>query len=425
MENRLTPQLISNLYSASQVHSDRLLPEDMDARRIAKEAFQDACQFTSVCLVATPCDEVRARVTAWWKEAGRKELLPAVGNNSGFELEDDLTDNEEVVEDSAAPNMAETHEKTVAMSLESVENQLEMEAELREILTKGPGDTPIPDETEDAGSEPETDQETTHEPEEKKVKNAEAETQPENPIRTLHDVLAASGFLDFKPTEKDRDRLLIERVRHMTGAMNKFGTYMRLSEKLLSPASIRGRTAKPRIQNLAEHALSMARAAHQCSGQRQSRFSLWANFSQRTLDKAKEEVPDKDAVAGIVKIGAPTTVVDGLIKHQLIVIKPVKASMAEVNSLRFATPTNVWRVARRTAKTGQRVFPSGELPMELLSRVHALLLTPKDVASKNVVLQGGRPSIFQYISNYFNIFHTSLSMFIIFHISSSYFICVF
>ena len=292
--------------------------------------------------------------------------------------------------------MAQEHEKVVAESLESVENQWEMEAELHEILSGEKENlAPLLDDPAQKAA-PETDEETEHQQPAKKCKDLE----PEADIRTLRDVLASTSLLDFQPSEKDSERRLIERVRQMTGAMSKFSTHMRLAEKLMSTATIKGRTAKPRTQNLAEHALALARAAHQCSGARQSRFSLWANFSDRVQAKAAEEAMT-DGVKAIKRIGAPTTVEEGVIKHQLLVVKPAKASMEGLNPLRFATPTNVWRVARRTAKTGRKVYPQGRLPVEFLNCIHVVLLSPQDVGSNQIKLKGSQLGWHQFMFHHF------------------------
>ena len=80
-----------------QVQCDRLLPQDLDPVPIAKEALQEVCQFASVCLIGTTRDEVRSELVSWWKETGKRDVLP--GGVAGFDLdEDDAVDEEDVEE---------------------------------------------------------------------------------------------------------------------------------------------------------------------------------------------------------------------------------------------------------------------------------------------------------------------------------------
>jgi hypothetical protein len=58
--------------------------------------------------------------------------------------------------------------------------------------------------------------------------------------------------------------------------------------------------------------------------------------------------------------------------------------------LRFATPTSVWRVARRKVKTGRRLMVEGRLPVEFLSHLQVMLLTPEASEDHGVRLFGSK-----------------------------------
>lgn len=130
----------------------------------------------------------------------------------------------------------------------------------------------------------------------------------------------------------------------------------------------------------------MARAAHQCTSGRVSRHALWCDYSSRCVSAANGQ-----GAQAVTKIGPPGEGgPDGSGKYQLLVIKPQSASMSGINQLRFGVPTSVWRVARRTVRTGKKVLPDGRLPVELLSQVHICLLCPHASASDPdaVILKG-------------------------------------
>ena len=121
-----------------------------------------------------------------------------------------------------------------------------------------------------------------------------------------------------------------------------------------------------------------------CCATRQSRHALWCDFAARSLAKV-----DPEAAAHCTKIGPPVTMEDGKISRQLLVIRPNAVVVEGQNDLRFAVPINVWRVARKTVKSGRKLLAEGKLPVEFISELQVLLLTPQKSSEEGCALMVG------------------------------------
>lgn len=331
-----------------QAGSKRVLGNvEYDLPLMASVALSDVCRFTAVLLKATAPETIRVHIQEWWRDVGRHQLLPAGGDDScdpdcKFEDGDQLSDEEgadveeegdlDVPEEECLPNTAEEHELKVAASMSAVEDLAFLEKEFSEVSKSPPPDIPMLDaEDVEKESEAETDEEATEIHSRKQIKLHESKSE----IRTLRDVLDAADLMTFKAAEKETDRQVLKRVARLSDAMALFGNHMRISEGILSKASVLSRRIH-REYNKLENQLALARAAHQCSAQRQSRMALWANFSDRVLEVASEA---GGAAAKVARVGPPKVSDDGP-EYQLLAIKPGHAGSAS-NSIRFGIPVGV------------------------------------------------------------------------------------
>ena len=313
-------------------------------------------------------------MTQWWTEFGQKELFPQASfeiTDEDYEDSDDDEDDEKVEATTAQKVDAEVSE-----TMQDVEVLAGLEKEFQRVV-EGEADVQLPD----LDMDPDTDEETISDPDPKRSKPDETM----GDVRTLKDALRKAGFQDYVPSVNS-EKALNERMQRLFPVTMEFGVLMRLSDGILSRASVVGVSQKCRQNNLAEHALAVARAAHACHAGRQSRFALWAAYSDRCV-----EASEAGGAAKIVKIGpAVKPDASGFLPRQLLVVRPDQASCSSSNSLRFATPISVWRVARKTVKSGRRYLPDMHLPVSLLTKVQVLLLTPYESKNESWHLRGSR-----------------------------------
>lgn len=355
----------------------------------ARKSWEEVSVFVSLCLPSTSSKTVRKEMATWWKEDGQYELLPSPGTTPDDEwggLEDEEGSDEEEPEESMTKTTVTKNNEHIVSSIESVENQVVLEQQfenLDEQASAGKADAEM--EIDAEHEKIDTDEEHTAVPTEKRVKST-PQCDPADPAepRTLSQVLSMAGCTSFAAMVDDTDAVVSHRVQSLFEAMGKFGRHMRSKEGILSPASIYGKLPVKQHNRL-EHSLAVARAAHQCSAGRQSRHSLWANYSERIL-----KALGKDAAASKLNSIGPPSLVNGVTQYQLVVVKPCQANTTW-SPLRFGIPLTVWRVARRTVKTGRKLLPAGKMPMEYLAHLHVLLLAPGESKQSGItVLEGTR-----------------------------------
>lgn len=183
----------------------------------------------------------------------------------------------------------------VVQSLHMVETGLELEkalaAESTELEKASPQvsvDDALPDNSED-----------TEEPEVKKMK-------VDRCVKTLRDVLTMSGLAQFNPSSEDTEHDLFQRIKKVRPFLNSFSTLVRCGEGLLGRAVVTGDTSKLNPQQIFEMELAKANLEYHCSGQRQSKHALWADYSQRLFQAAKaaatETEPQEDAEVPVKEI---------------------------------------------------------------------------------------------------------------------------
>lgn len=205
-------------------------------------------------------------------------------------------------------------------------------------------------------------------------------------IRTLHDVLIASSLHHFHSPENDDEEQLLLRLRKLFGPMQSFSAFVHVHEKILSRASIEGRTRDyARDHCKYEHELAQARAQYHCSAQRQSRHQLWYDYSERLATALDAETDGQPAKAKGAQARALTEVVnlipnsqkqEGSRTCQLLVVRPFKAG-GQAGAIRFAVVTSVWRGGKSAKKRAKdHVWPSGALPLSAATRLHVRLVMP-------------------------------------------------
>ena len=167
--------------------------------------------------------------------------------------------------------------------------------------------------------------------------------------------------------------------------MLDFTAMVRLHEGVLSPASILGlRGKRKNLHNeMEEHELARARAAFQCSAERQGRHQVWMTFQERVLSDLKQD--EKEALVGaqpIKQLEAPSGSKDGQRTLQLIVVRPFQADAGVAGGgLRLAMPIHVWRCGRSgegaTARNKkQKLVLSAAVPIATVTKLHVMLFMP-------------------------------------------------
>ena len=365
-----------------EASSTRMLDEHPDLASIARDCLHTVCLFNAIC-TGKSAGDIQSDLISWWKSDGQKDLFPNAVNGQWQEDNIEADSDEEGDEEAEGDieTAAESKEKEMASKLVDVEVLNTLEKDFQDLMAtvSSTGSDKVVEKNDE--QLPATDDETVPEVTAKKAKTQLVE-KGEVPdfVRSLEDVIEKAGFSKFKSQENDSEKERIKRMRLMFPFMQAFSAMMRVKEGILSQAAVIGTSSKSRQHNEAEHALALARAAHACNAGRQSRFALWAAFSDRVLDSASDA---KGAVGKVVKLG-PACQKDaaGFVRRQLLVVKVESTPGTGSNPLRFATPTSVWRVARKTGKSGRRYLPDANLPVSLLAQVQVLLLTPKESSSK-------------------------------------------
>lgn len=340
---------------------------------MSRTCLEEVCKFNSICTLGQDEKQIQADLILWWNSQGQQELFPsAAGKLQDDEAEGDSSEEEDEAAEAAMKTEAEQVEAEISSNIEAVEALACIEKDFEAAFAGKESEESFKDPFDEPADS--TDEETSPEIAAKKAKTSDP---PLKSIKTLADVLAHAGLQEFQIPEQDTEKNLFQRVRAMFPSMRSFGAFMRTQEGVLSKAAINGVTSKTRQHNLAEHSLALARASHCCSAMRQSRFALWAAFADKVVDAAE----DSSVAAKIVKLGPPTEKdSEGVVKRQLLVVKPEIASSSLVNQLRFATPTSVWRVARKTVKAGRRYLPDSRFPASLIAQVQVMLLTPHETS---------------------------------------------
>ena len=209
-------------------------------------------------------------------------------------------------------------------------------------------------------------------------------------VKTLRDVLSRSGFLDFVPPENDDESKALERVKAMGPHLRMFASLARCSEGILSKAAVLGHRQHPREQWIHEKELAAARAQYHCSAQRQSRHSLWMQFSERVMEVVGQmkEDGDVDAAQGATqcKIITPNSFFgqDGERTCQLLVVRPFKAG-GHAGALRFCVVIAAWRGGKsgKTKSAKQYPWTEGSLPKYAATWVHVRMLKPEEKQNEN------------------------------------------
>lgn len=159
-------------------------------------------------------------------------------------------------------------------------------------------------------------------------------------VTTLRHILQKSGFSTFMPPAKDSEQNVFKRVSKLRPYLHAFACMVRVEEKILSKAKVIGKLKPMPPQQQYEHDLANARAEFHCSASRQSRHSLWCDFSSRVIQAAKTaEEQDEDGLPHPVKeikylMPSSSKNEAGHRQCQIVVIRPSLAA-GEAGSLRF------------------------------------------------------------------------------------------
>lgn len=212
-----------------------------------------------------------------------------------------------------------------------------------------------------------------------------AKREKKGPIpKTLSDVLHTSGLLDFQPPDDDNEAQMLARIHALGKPMRAFSSYTRCSEGILSKASVLGHGPKPREQWQLEKELARARAEFTCSAQRQSRHSLWAEYSERVLKIVSQlaEEGDASAAKGAIEVKAITpstfTLDNGERACQILVIRPMKTG-----GLRLGVVMTAWRGGKDKKKSKNYLWAERSLPKYAATKLHLKILKPMNVQDEN------------------------------------------
>lgn len=229
---------------------------------------------------------------------------------------------------------------------------------------------------------------------------SEDESEPQEPVekkprcdacpRTLGGILSACGMKNFVP-ENDSEEKMLGRIEQMCPFFDAFTALVRCSEGILSKASVAGHGPKPREQWIHEHELSLARAEFHCSAQRQSRHSLWAQYSERVSQVVAEMATSQnDPLAADasteVKVITPNSFSypNGQRACQVLIVRVCKAG-GDLGPLRLAVVVATWRGGRAGEKRKAKdyIWTEGSLPIQASTRVHVKLLRPEGVQNES------------------------------------------
>jgi hypothetical protein len=199
---------------------------------------------------------------------------------------------------------------------------------------------------------------------------------------TLQHVLEEANLLDYVPKANEGEHKLFQRMRSLAGPMKNFTAAVRVYEGILTRASVLGPRRPSNAHNVLEHELALARAAFQCSSERQGRHAVWQTYSERVLaDMVEDPQIQLQGAQPLKYLGPPTAVnEDGHRKVQLIVTRPLHAAAGACGGLRFGVLMAVWRCGRSNTENStdkrQKLVPSGVVPVHVVSKVHVLMLMP-------------------------------------------------
>ncbi|CAK8987778.1 unnamed protein product, partial [Durusdinium trenchii] len=331
------------------------------------------CVFNAVCVLDQKPSAIQYDMTQWWTEFGQKELFPQASfeiTDEDYEDSDDDEDDEKVEATTAQKVDAEVSE-----TMQDVEVLAGLEKEFQRVV-EGEADVQLPD----LDMDPDTDEETISDPDPKRSKPDETM----GDVRTLKDALRKAGFQDYVPSVNS-EKALNERMQRLFPVTMEFGVLMRLSDGILSRASVVGVSQKCRQNNLAEHALAVARAAHACHAGRQSRFALWAAYSDRCV-----EASEAGGAAKIVKIGpAVKPDASGFLPRQMR--SPVVTLDAHDGSLVFEIPADQFKLKSTQSRVD---FEISELALKCWRKVGESglnLETPSEPKSKKAKVETSQP----------------------------------
>ena len=293
----------------------------------------------------------------------------------GEEEDEDPTEDPYDAQDEQPSKMPQDE---VTQSLHTVESGMELEKALTEESTDlekaGP---PVP--VSDIPAEHRDDAEDAEEPEVKKVK-------VDRCVKTLADVLSMSNLAKFNPSAEDTEHDLFQRMDKMRPYMNAFSTLVRCGEGLLGKAVITGDTSKLNAQQIFEMELSKANLEFHCSGHRQSRFALWADYSQRLFQALQADQPEEqpeDAEEPVREITGlrPCSYLDdnGQRVSQVVLVRTCMAG-DEAGPLRLGLVMTVFRGGKGPQNTSKsRPWLQGELPVRAATYVHIKQLVPQNI----------------------------------------------
>lgn len=356
----------------------KITQDDKDAfRELTKRAFKNACTFVSATTVSYSPDSIKQDLHQWFSTVGSSLLCSPDSGDGTFD--DDMAD--EVLEDDEVQELDEESDEepeiqeSVCQAIEASESDLVMLRELKKAQKETDERTEFVETADfvpDMGSEDEAD---TTEPNSKKKKSSAS-------VKTLNDVLTESGLIDFKPEEDDAESNALQRVRTMTPYLRMFSAYTMCGGKILSKASVAGHFPEPRDQWIFEKELAAARAQYHCTAMRQSRHSLWAQYSERVQEVIQElkEEGDAHAAEGAVEVKIITPNVYQLNEKrvcQVLVVRPFKAG-GTAGPLRLAVVIAAWRGGKQGKRSKQYPWTEGSLPSYACTRFHARMLKPEN-----------------------------------------------
>lgn len=287
-------------------------------------------------MIKRKASDIKHDLEAWWSTAGRDLIASGQAQDPEPDSDDDLPEEPAAQESEEKDPLVESIEATQAgMKLDAELTQLAEDPDFKGLDEK-PTEKPDPIE---ADSD-ESDQEEAW------IKDLDPDA-----VSTLKDVLDQAKMATFTCQTDDHEGRMLRRVRQLSGPMRNFVAKVRIHEGILSRATVMNCKAKCNKHQQYEHALALARAAFQCSAQRQSRFSLWTSFASRVLQdiKVELEMPDDSELAALKpEAFHASTEPDkaGDRSFQLLVVRPLNLGLAEIAKALFCDVLdlfgNIW-----------------------------------------------------------------------------------
>ena len=203
-------------------------------------------------------------------------------------------------------------------------------------------------------------------------------------VRGLSDVLQRAGLSNFKADADEPEAEILNRVRAM-GPFMHFTALVRQKEGIISRASILRKKAcrLPHLQ--LEHELALARADYMCNSQRQSRFALWAEYSERVSEVVaglEQEEDGKDALQKVVSLKPNGGLLpDGRRVCQILLIRPFMSG-GSLGPFRLGLVVCAFRGGKKGKVGKQFAWTESALPFSSSTRVHCRLLFPQGVKNE-------------------------------------------